>query len=66
MIGFLSDILLDAVFQVAVALFPRGNDRLQEWKRSDSPALRILSWLLIIVLFFFVIFLAMLIFFATR
>ena len=66
MIGFLSEILLDAVFPVAVALFPRGNDKLQEWKRSDSSILRLLSRLLIIVLFFFVIFLAAWAFFVTR
>lgn len=66
MIGFLSEIPLDDAFRVAVALFPRGNDKLQERMRSDSPTLRFLSRLLIILLFFFIIFLAAWIFLLTR
>jgi hypothetical protein len=43
------ELALDVLSEVAAALLPAGREKLNEWRRSDSPQLRIIGLLAILL-----------------
>jgi hypothetical protein len=43
------ELVLDVLSEIAAALLPAGRDKLEEWRRSDSPQLRLIGLLAILL-----------------
>lgn len=51
------ELALDALVAVAEALFPASNERLEAWRKSDSPSLRVIASLIILDIILLIAFL---------
>lgn len=61
--AFILELALDALIAVGEALFPASNERLQEWRHSDSLSLRVVANLLILGALVLIIFIVYWLFF---